>query len=383
MAGGDTAIRECERWFIRRGVPHFIADYDASSDIWTRSLPLLLVLYLLRGLYALDLNESIGFNLLATVLVLAVLAITWPIANRVRGRPAFSWPRHVGAVELAVFVIAPEIPALLLGQWADALKAIVLGLLTLLVVYFATSYALVPILRWAGERSVALLDSLGTVMSRALPLLLVSVTFLFLAAEVWQTLGSIGGLAYGLALGLFFLIGGGFLLSRLPGDVASAGELDSWAEVRELVQGTAAAELPLPDDGAPPRAELSRRESFNVALVGLFARSIQILLVGTGVGLFLIIFGALVVTLDTTQSWTQADANVLLSWTVGSREVVVTEQLLRVAGFLATFAALSFTVYLVTDPTYRGEFRTDIASELREAFAVRAAYRWTLQEHTA
>jgi hypothetical protein len=37
-------------------------------------------------------------------------------------------------------------------------------------------------------------------------------------------------------------------------------------------------------------------------------------------------------------------------------------------------------VYLVTDPTYRDEFRTDVASELREAFAVRAAYRWGLAD---
>jgi hypothetical protein len=282
-----------------------------------------------------------------------------------------------------VFVLAPVLPSLLLGQWTDALKTAVLGVLTLLVVYFATSYGVVPILRWAGQRSVALLDSLGTVMSRALPLLLVSITFLFLAAEVWQTLGSIDGLAYWLALGLFFLIGGGFLASRLPGDVASAGTLDSWTEVRELVAGTAAADLPLPAEGSPPLVPLSRRESVNVALVGLFARSIQILLVGVGVGLFLSVFGALVVTAATTQNWTQADPDVLISWTVGSRELVITEQLLRVAGFLATFAALSFTVYLVTDPTYRGEFRTDIASELREAFAVRAAYRWSLQEQAA
>jgi hypothetical protein len=37
-------------------------------------------------------------------------------------------------------------------------------------------------------------------------------------------------------------------------------------------------------------------------------------------------------------------------------------------------------VYLVTDPSYRDEYRTGVASELREAFAVRAAYRWSLAE---
>ena len=70
----------------------------------------------------------------------------------------------------------------------------------------------------------------------------------------------------------------------------------------------------------------------------------------------------------------------LLSWSLDQHRMLVTEELLRVAGFLATFAGLSFTVCLVTDPTYRNEFRTDVASELREAFGVRAAYRWALAE---
>jgi hypothetical protein len=35
-------------------------------------------------------------------------------------------------------------------------------------------------------------------------------------------------------------------------------------------------------------------------------------------------------------------------------------------------------VYLVTDPSYRDEFRTDVASDLWEAFGVRAAYRWAV-----
>jgi hypothetical protein len=38
-----------------------------------------------------------------------------------------------------------------------------------------------------------------------------------------------------------------------------------------------------------------------------------------------------------------------------------------------TFGGL-FRVYLVTDATHREEFRTDMASEGREVFAVRAAY---------
>ena len=42
---------------------------------------------------------------------------------------------------------------------------------------------------------------------------------------------------------------------------------------------------------------------------------------------------------------------------------------------LAGFTGLYFTVYVVTDDTYRREFRDDVIAELREALAVRAAYR--------
>lgn len=360
---------------MRRGVPHFIADYDARQDIWTRSLPTLLVLYVARALYALDLGESVGFNLLALALVVGVLLATWAVSNAFRRRPPFSQPREVGPRELAVFVIGPEVPTLLLGQWADAVKAALLGLAALLVVYGATSYGLVPMARWAGERAVAMGASLGSVLSRALPLMLVVITFLFFTAEVWQTIGSLPGVPYFLVLGLFVLIGSGFVLTRLPGDVSAAGALETWDEIRVLIVATPADELTIPVDGTPPVPSLSRRQYVNVALVGLFARTIQIVVVAAAVGAFLGLLGLLAIDETAMASWTTSEPTVLVSWTLGGRDMVVTAELLRVAGFLATFAGLSFTVNLVTDPTYREEFRTDMASEMREVFAVRAAYQ--------
>ena len=53
---------------------------------------------------------------------------------------------------------------------------------------------------------------------------------------------------------------------------------------------------------------------------------------------------------------------------------VLTWELIRVAVFLSGFAALYFTVYLTTDATFREEFFEDTVAEVRQAFAVRAAY---------
>ena len=48
---GLTEEREndVERWFIRRGLPHFIHNYNAAEDVFTRALPILsLVLSLIH-----------------------------------------------------------------------------------------------------------------------------------------------------------------------------------------------------------------------------------------------------------------------------------------------------------------------------------------------
>src|SRR5829696_924400 len=344
----ESTVHECEAWLVRRGVPHLIADYDAREDIWTRSVPVLVVIYVVRGLYALDLERSVVFNLLAALLVAGVLVTTLVLANALRRHPVFSRPREIGPPELAVFVFGPEIPSVVLGQWMDAAKATVIGLVTLLVVYLVTSYGVLPMLRWAAERSLALVGSLGSVISRAVPLLLVSITFLFFTGEVWQSVALVHGVVYFLILGLFVAIGSGFVLTRLPGDVRAAGTLESWDEVRTLVAGTPAEAVRLPDHGAPPAIELSRRQYVNVALVGLFARFLQILLVTLAVGAFLGLLGTLAISEVTTGNFTGATPNVLLSWRLGGRPLVVSEELLRVAGFLATFGGLSFTVYLVT-----------------------------------
>src|SRR5947207_5921212 len=235
-----STVRECERWLVRRGVPHLIADYDAREDIWTRSLPVLVVLYVARGLWALELDNSAVFNIVVTLVVLGLLVATLVLANRFHHRPAFGRPREVGPPELVVFVIGPEIPSVALGQGADALKGTIVGLAALGVVYVATSYGVVPMLRWAAERSLALVESFGTVISRALPLLLVSITFLFFTSEVWQSVGLLHGPAYFMVLGLFSAIGSAFVLTRVPGDVSAAGTLESWDEVRALVSGTPA-----------------------------------------------------------------------------------------------------------------------------------------------
>ncbi|MCW2605178.1 MAG: hypothetical protein JWN61_3313, partial [Pseudonocardiales bacterium] len=46
-APATVARRErTERWFVHRGLPHFIVGYSASGDVFTRALPVLVLILL-------------------------------------------------------------------------------------------------------------------------------------------------------------------------------------------------------------------------------------------------------------------------------------------------------------------------------------------------
>jgi len=78
---------------------------------------------------------------------------------------------------------------------------------------------------------------------------------------------------------------------------------------------------------------------------------------------------------ETTKAWTGLDqVHVFASLGVGSHTLVITEPLLRVAGFLGAFTGMYFTVVLSTDSTYRDEFADDVGPQIRQALAVRVAY---------
>lgn len=372
---------ELERWLIDRGVPHLIDDYAATSDIWTRALPVLLVAYLAGGLNALDLAEwSWRRNLGAAAVVVVVLVAGWVVINVARGGRWGALPERIGTPELGLFLVGPAAVSLLFGQPGDAVQAILEGLAVLAVVYLATSYGVIPLAVWALRRSAAQLPSLGRMVVRALPLLLLFTTFLFINAEVWQVAGTLTGAAYIATLAIFFLLGSVFVLSRTPALMRPLADFDDWAEIKTLIADTPAAAIVVPDSGDPHEEPLSRRQRLNVGLVGVFSQAVQVTFVAALLALFFVLFGFLAIPAATAAAWTGLDdPNVLATWTVDGRALQLTEPLLRVAGFLGAFTGMYFTVVLTTDATYRDEFAHDVAPEIRQALAVRVAARWHLQ----
>ena len=82
---------------------------------------------------------------------------------------------------------------------------------------------------------------------------------------------------------------------------------------------------------------------------------------------FFLVFGQVVMQPEVVNSWLGLK---------GDDELArVTLPLVKVSVFLAGFSGLYFTVYAVTDESYRQQFFTGVTRELERAVAVRAVYR--------
>jgi hypothetical protein len=373
--GVDPAFdRAIDGWFLDRGLPHFIADYRAATDIWTRALPALTLLFLVE-IVVLAPNRDFSFWVSATLVVVMFAAAigVWALINRARHRPAFARPDRVGLVEVAAFVTLPALVPLALGaQVRQAVITVVVNAAILGLIYLSTSFALLAMTRWAFGRLLRQLEAIASLFGRALPMLALLVTFLFLTQEVWQTAGALRGAPYWVVVLLFPVVGVAFIVSRLPRDIGELNRFDDPVEVAGLSAGT-----PVADRGSAvrlPPPPLDRSEWGNVGLVALFSQGVQIALVSVLIGGFFVLLGVLLVDRGTTLAWAGA-VDVVATLSVGDQQLVLTEQLLRVAGFLTAFSGLNFTVYVVTDPSYRAEFRDEVVTELRQAFAVRAVAR--------
>lgn len=376
----DDILDDVERWFRSRGIPHFIEDYSASRDVFTRVLPVLTVVLVLELVGALNAAWPWWLNLAVAVAGMGALLGVWAVANTLRGRPALTRPDRVGPTELAIFILlVPALDLVAGGQRLTALNTLVLNLVLVGVIYLGTSYALLPITRWAAGRLWRQVGDVLGLLVRALPLLLLFVTFLFLTAEVWQVAASLDGPFLAVTVVIFVAVGIVFVVARIPLEVGALARFDSWAGVDALVHGTPAAGLHPPPDAAPsgtPR--LGRRQWGNVGLVVLFTQGLQILLVSAMIGVFFVGFGLLTVTPATAAAWSGGEVHLLAERVLWGRTVALTTELLQVAGFLTAFSGFYFTVYVLTDATYRREFLEEVLAELRQAFAVRAVYLATI-----
>lgn len=249
------------------------------------------------------------------------------------------------------------------------------GVFTIALATFAGSFLRMgTMLRWALRRTFTSLGLLIPLLTRALPLLLLAVTFLFINAEVWQVAALMSRSVLWWAVGFFGGFGLLFLLARLPEEVQDVEQEVVGDRIAGACAGTPAADAARRLGGQV--TALPRFARANLVLVLLFSQAIQVLLLSAGLFAFFMAFGALTIPDSTIEAWTGAPVSSLPS-AVG-RALPVTNDLFQVSVFLGAFSGLYFTVSAVTDENYRRQFFAGLTTELESAIAVHAVYQTLL-----
>jgi hypothetical protein len=324
MAQPEVAEKAAEAWFREHGLPYFVDDVRVE---------------VLRRLHR---SRVVLVLLVSLVLGAAVGVVTGILAPEDGGSAGFTTGLTVALALVSLY----------------ALRALQTATIT----------------RWAAGRALASLGLLVPLVTRALPMLLLFVTFFFINTEIWQVAdalewGVLGGTVLFFGLAAVF-----FLVARLGEEL---DEVDDIVEAEEVAAGCVGTPLEGParklaDEGSDLAidTDVVGLEKANLVLALVIAQAVQVLLLSVAVALFFVVFGTVAIHEDVIASWIDPETP---DWVLV--EGLVSVQLVKVSIFLGSFSGLYFTVYAVTDATYRQQFFTEILRELERAVGVRAVYR--------
>ncbi len=386
MTAGDTEklLDDTENWFVHIGIPHFIDDFTASEDVWTRAVGFLSAVFLLELFFTFG-NEFSGWYQAGVFIAGVALAVGGiVVVNRYRGRSNFARPDDIGPAELALFVLIPPFLALLGGHntMVEFVGVVVLNLAILLLVYVVVSWGLFAMARWGIATMWSHLTQVAQLLGSILPLMLLFSAFLFLNAEIWQVVNDFPPVLFSIVLGALAAIALVFLTGAMTGSIQNLRFFQHWEQVGAELSDTPLHECDTSSfPGAPEHVPLGRAARTNVTLRLVVGLAVQVLLVTLLIFGFYVLFGMLTVREDTMLQWTTLEKGAsrlqdvtLLSFNLAGHRIIVTTLHLIASGFVAAFSGLQFAVSLVTDESYTEEFVAESNAEIRKALAVRAAY---------
>lgn len=378
-----TERDRCERWFVRRGLPHLIDDYTATDDIFTRMAPFLAGVVFLEFFLAFGDRWTGWSQAVAFLGGIAALVGGVVLVNRIRGRRPFQLPDDIGVWELALYVLLPIVPTVIGSQGSageNVVSVVAFNLVLLAVGYVVTSWALIPMMRWLFGQVRRQVTDVANLAMKSLPTLLIFSAFIFINAEMWQVANDFTLPLFGMVMLLLAGIGGVFIFVSVRRLTVDLARFSAWGDVRPRCANTPVEEIiPADDEPAPDTPPLMRRAEWNVNLLLFVAQGIQVLLVSLVITTFYVVFGLLTVREETLLQWTTVgELTYERDWAVDiaifGTDLILTRQLLLVALFIGMFSGLNFAVQVITDDTYREEFIADMTAEVRDALAVRAVY---------
>lgn len=251
--------------------------------------------------------------------------------------------RALATASASSLLVLPALPVL--ADLPSLLETVALSGAVLASILWAGYIGLGSVLAWASRRVVTELWSLGPMIARVLPVLMIAVLFLFFNAEIWQ-------------------IAAAMTMTRTWLSMAVIAALTV-----TLVIMTTRDEMTDLDEGEDIPLRLSER--INVVLIPVAVRLIQVVLFSLLVFGFFLAFGQLSIPGPTIEQWLERPPTPFS----GILSVLpVSQTLTQVSMVLGAFSGLNFAATIGADPVHRRAFLDPIRDEVADGLRTRAAY---------
>jgi hypothetical protein len=254
---------------------------------------------------------------------------------------------------------------------AEAFGFAVVALLAIWLTYLGFG----SIALWAFRFAWLQFGALGTLMSRALPLLMITVVVYF-TGELWQLAARLTRQRLWQTIGFLAVVALVFVVTTIRDEVHAlredrAGQTDP----AKLLAGT-----PLETEAGhqPLRTPLSLAEQANVVAVMVVSQAIQVVFFTAGLFAFFLALGIVAVPDDVAVLWSSEETCPVgeppCPGTWFGIHVPVPQTIVHVSLFVAVLSGLYFTVSTSVDPPYRERFFTPLIDDVAVSLAGRDAY---------
>ena len=373
-------MRVVHEWFLHRGLPLVLTRRVRSRALIDRSAPMVsgigAVISLTMTLAELtDDNPDYGYAIRLGVLTLVLIAAPFALyllhrSGTTRGEAG---RRTAALLVMAIFVFG--LPFADSGFSGIAAAEIIGFALVAVIAIWLTYLGIGSIVLWAFRFAWLQVGALGTLMSRALPLLMLTVVVYF-TGELWQLASRMTRERLWQTIGFLAVVGILFMVTTIRDEVKALR--DDRAEQTDPAKLLAGTPLAGADGDAPARSPLSFAEQVNVVAVMVVSQAIQVVLFTAGLFAFFVALGIVAVPDDVAVLWSSEESCPIgeppCAGTWFGIHVPVAQTIVHVSLFVAVLSGLYFTVSTSVDPIYRERFFDPLVSDVAVSLAGRDAY---------
>jgi hypothetical protein len=373
-------IRQVHEWFLHRGLPLVLTRRVRSRALIERSAPLVsgvgAVISLTMMLAELtDGDPDFGYVIRLGVLTLLLIAAPFALylLHRAGTTLGEAGRRSAALLVMALFVFG--LPFADSGfSGIAAAEALALAIIALVAIWL-TYIGFGSIALWAFRFASVQLGALGTLMSRALPLLMITVLVYF-TGELWQLAARLSRQRLWQIIGFLSVMALIFVIATIRDEVRALR--DDRAEQTDPAKLLVGTPLATESGHQPTRTPLSLAEQVNVVAVMVVSQAIQVVFFTAGLFAFFLALGIVAVPYDVAVLWSAEETCPVgeppCPGTWFGIHVPVPQTIVHVSLFVAVLSGLYFTVSTSVDPIYRERFFDPLISDVAVSLAGRDAY---------